>query len=133
MVSMISTFSSSIHRMQHVLDLAKESGRKVAFLGRSMVSVSEIAHNLGLLHIPDNILLRPQDIIIDPDLPGMGFMDFQRADEAMATGRRAALAASERLAALAVPADAATRMTISVTDAGGPTRIIIRPSTISPK
>jgi NTE family protein len=51
--------------------------------------------------------LRPQDIIIDPDLPGMGFMDFYRADEAMATGRRAALAAGERLAALAAPADQA--------------------------
>ncbi|MDR7297475.1 NTE family protein [Pelomonas aquatica] len=48
--------------------------------------------------------LRPRDIIIDPDLPGMGFMDFYRADEAMATGRRAALAAGERLAALASPA-----------------------------
>jgi NTE family protein len=49
--------------------------------------------------------LQPQDIVIDPDLPGMGFMDFQRADEAMATGRRAALAAGSRLAALASPAD----------------------------
>jgi NTE family protein len=51
--------------------------------------------------------LRPQDIVIDPDLPGMGFMDFHRADEAMATGRRAALAASARLATLAAPAAAA--------------------------
>jgi len=51
--------------------------------------------------------LKVQDIVIDPDLPGMGFMDFQRADEAMATGRRAALAAGERLAALASPADQA--------------------------
>ncbi len=48
--------------------------------------------------------LQPQDIVIDPDLPGMGFMDFQRADEAMATGRRAALAAGARLAALSAPA-----------------------------
>jgi NTE family protein len=47
--------------------------------------------------------LRPRDIVIDPDLPGMGFMEFGRADEAMATGRRAALAAGERLAALAAP------------------------------
>lgn len=54
--------------------------------------------------------VRPQDIVIDPDLPGMGFMDFQRADEAMATGRRAALAAGGRLAALAAPADAAALM-----------------------
>ncbi|MEO6280634.1 patatin-like phospholipase family protein [Roseateles sp.] len=48
--------------------------------------------------------LKAQDIIIDPDLGAMGFMDFYRADEAMATGRRAALAAGERLAALASPA-----------------------------
>ena len=58
----ISCFSSSIHRLQQILDLAAENGRKVAFLGRSMVSTTEIAHDLGLLEIPDNTLLRPQDI-----------------------------------------------------------------------
>ncbi|HTP89823.1 MAG TPA: ribonuclease J [Bryobacteraceae bacterium] len=59
----ISCFSSSVHRLQGVLDLAAEYGRKVALLGRSMLTTTEIAHNLGLLHIPDNILLRPQDIM----------------------------------------------------------------------
>src|SRR5690242_16218775 len=59
----ISCFSSSIHRLQQVLDLADEYGRKVAFLGRSMLNVTEIAHNLGLLTIPDSTLLRPQDIM----------------------------------------------------------------------
>ncbi len=58
----ISCFSSSVHRLQQILDLAAEYGRKVAFLGRSMLSTTEIAHDLGHLHIPDNILLRPQDI-----------------------------------------------------------------------
>jgi ribonuclease J len=58
----ISCFSSSIHRLQQILDLSAEYGRKVAFLGRSMMNVTEIAHNLGLLDIPDAILLRPQDI-----------------------------------------------------------------------
>ena len=63
----VSCFSSSIHRLQQILDLAKEFGRKVAFLGRSMLSVTEISHSLGLLDIPDNILLRPQDIMLsDP-------------------------------------------------------------------
>jgi ribonuclease J len=57
----VSCFSSSIHRIQLVLDLAKECGRRVAVIGRSMVSVTEIAHSLGLLTIPDGILLRPQD------------------------------------------------------------------------
>ena len=59
----VSCFSSSIHRLQQILDLAAEYGRKVAFLGRSMLNVTEIAHNLGLLSIPDSTLLRPQDIM----------------------------------------------------------------------
>ncbi|HLJ44551.1 MAG TPA: ribonuclease J [Bryobacteraceae bacterium] len=59
----ISCFSSSIHRLQQILDTAGEYGRKVAFLGRSMLNVTEIAHSLGLLTIPDSILLRPQDIM----------------------------------------------------------------------
>lgn len=59
----ISCFSSSIHRLQQILDVASEYGRKVAFLGRSMLNVTEIAHSLGLLTLPDGILLRPQDIM----------------------------------------------------------------------
>ena len=59
----ISCFSSSIHRLQQILDLAQEYGRKVAFLGRSMNNTTEIAHDLGLLAIPNGILLRPQDIM----------------------------------------------------------------------
>ncbi|HEY2015802.1 MAG TPA: ribonuclease J [Bryobacteraceae bacterium] len=62
----VSCFSSSIHRIQLVLDLAQEFERRVAVVGRSMVSVTEIAHSLGLLDIPDGILLRPQDAM---DLP----------------------------------------------------------------
>ncbi len=62
----ISCFSSSIHRLQQILDLAAEYGRKVAFLGRSMLNVTEIAHSLGLLSIPDSTLLRPQDIMQMP-------------------------------------------------------------------
>ena len=62
----VSCFSSSIHRLQLILDLAMEYGRKVGFLGRSMLSTTEISHNLGLLSIPDGILLRPQDIMTAP-------------------------------------------------------------------
>ena len=58
----VSCFSSSIHRIQLVLDLAAEFSRRVAIIGRSMVSVTEIAHSLGLLEIPDGILIRPQDV-----------------------------------------------------------------------
>lgn len=59
----VSCFSSSIHRLQEILELAQEYGRKVALLGRSMNNTTEIAHSLGFLRIPDNILLRPQDIM----------------------------------------------------------------------
>jgi ribonuclease J len=59
----VSCFSSSIHRVQLVLDLAEEYGRRVAVIGRSMVAVTEIAHAHGLLTIPDGILLRPQDVM----------------------------------------------------------------------
>jgi ribonuclease J len=58
----VSCFSSSVHRLQQLIDLAQEFERKVCFLGRSMVTVTEIAHSLGLLQIPDHILLRPQDL-----------------------------------------------------------------------
>jgi ribonuclease J len=61
-----SCFSSSIHRIQQILDLSREFGRRVAILGRSMVSVTEIAHNHNLLDIPDNILIRPQDVMDAP-------------------------------------------------------------------
>jgi ribonuclease J len=49
-----------------VLELAEEFNRRVAVVGRSMVSVTEIAHSLGLLDIPDGILLRPQDAMAAP-------------------------------------------------------------------
>src|SRR5258708_7018486 len=45
---LVSCFSSSIHRIQQILDISEEFGRKVAIIGRSMTSVSEIAHRLGL-------------------------------------------------------------------------------------
>ena len=59
----VSCFSSSVHRLQQIIDLAAEFGRKVAFLGRSMLSTTEIAHSHGLLDIPNGLLLRPQDIM----------------------------------------------------------------------
>ena len=59
---LISCFSSSIHRLQQIMDLSQEFGRKVAIVGRSMIAVTEIAHNHGLLDIPDGVLIRPQDV-----------------------------------------------------------------------
>jgi ribonuclease J len=58
----ISCFSSSVYRIQQVIDVALEQGRKVGFIGRSMSDNVEIAHSLGQLRIPDGSVVRPQDI-----------------------------------------------------------------------
>jgi ribonuclease J len=58
----LSCFASSIHRIQQVIDVAERVGRKIAFVGRSMVDNVEIAHNLDCLRIPDGMVVRPQDI-----------------------------------------------------------------------
>ena len=58
----LSCFASSIHRIQQVIDIAARVGRKIAFVGRSMVDNVEIAHSLECLRIPDGMVVRPQDI-----------------------------------------------------------------------
>src|SRR3984885_9607656 len=58
----LSCFASSIHRIQQVIDIASRVGRKIAFVGRSMVDNVEIAHSLECLRIPDGMVVRPQDI-----------------------------------------------------------------------
>ena len=58
----LSCFASSVHRIQQVIDIAARVGRKVAFVGRSMVDNVEIAHSLNYLRIPDGMVVRPQDI-----------------------------------------------------------------------
>jgi ribonuclease J len=53
----VATFSSSIHRLQIMFNLAHEFGRKVSVLGRSMQKNVEIAEELGLLKIPYGTLV----------------------------------------------------------------------------
>jgi len=59
---LVSCFASSIHRIQQVVDIAATVGRKVGFVGRSMVDNVEIAHGLDRLRIPDGMVVRPQDL-----------------------------------------------------------------------
>ena len=58
----VATFASNIYRVQQIIDLAIESGRKVAVSGRSMVSNTEMARELGYLHAPDNVLIDIDEI-----------------------------------------------------------------------
>ncbi len=53
----VAMFASNIHRMQMVIDNGIRYGRRVCFVGRSMVNVSRVAMEIGELRIPDDYLI----------------------------------------------------------------------------
>jgi ribonuclease J len=63
---LVSTFSSSTHRVQQILHIAEHFGRKVFLVGRSMASNARVASELGYLNIPENILM---DVKYVGDMP----------------------------------------------------------------
>ena len=68
----VACFASHVHRVQQVLDTADAHGRKVAFIGRSMVRNMGIARDLGYLTIPPGLIvelnqlddLRPEQVVL---------------------------------------------------------------------
>ena len=58
----VTAFSSSVHRMQLLVDLAERFGRQVAFVGRSMVENAELAAGLGYLRIPAGLQVAETDV-----------------------------------------------------------------------
>jgi ribonuclease J len=63
----LACFASHIHRVQQVIDAVVASGRKFAFLGRSMVRNTEIARDLGILTYPTEDLMEINDLAkLDP-------------------------------------------------------------------
>lgn len=58
----VAMFASNINRLQQVIDSAIRFGRKVCFIGRSMISVSRVAMQLGELSIPEDCLLEVDDL-----------------------------------------------------------------------
>jgi len=59
---LVSSFASNVHRMQQAADVAVSSGRKVAFVGRSMRKNANIARNLGYMEVPDEMIMRPHEL-----------------------------------------------------------------------
>jgi len=53
----VASFSSHVHRVQQVLDAAHANGRRVAFMGRSMIRNMGIAADLGYLRVPEGVLI----------------------------------------------------------------------------
>ena len=58
----IATFSSNVHRVQQIIDVSVKHGRRVAILGRSMVSVIGAARELGYMDIPEGTLIDVSEI-----------------------------------------------------------------------
>jgi ribonuclease J len=58
---LVATFASQIHRMQQAADVAVQSGRKIAIVGRSMRKNLNIARNLGYVHLPEEEIVSPRE------------------------------------------------------------------------
>ena len=58
----VACFASHVHRVQQVLDAAVIHGRKVAYVGRSMVRNMAIARDLGYLQVPPGVLVDAKDL-----------------------------------------------------------------------
>lgn len=58
---LLTTFASNIHRMQQTLDVAHETGRKVAIAGRRMEQTIETCSKLGYIRIPPGLMIHLRD------------------------------------------------------------------------
>ena len=58
----IATFASNLHRVQQIVDIAAQTGRKVALSGRSLENVVAIASELGYINIPEGTLIGIDEI-----------------------------------------------------------------------
>lgn len=52
---LVTTFASSVHRINMILELAKKHGRVVSVVGRSMLNVIAQSRNLGYIKCEDNL------------------------------------------------------------------------------
>jgi ribonuclease J len=68
----VACFASHVHRVQQIMDAAVTHGRKVVYVGRSMVRNMAVARDLGYLRVPGDTLIdlrdiedhRPEEVVI---------------------------------------------------------------------
>ena len=58
----VASFSSHVHRVQQIIDVAAQHGRKVVFIGRSMVRNMKIAEDMGYLNVPADLVIDSKDL-----------------------------------------------------------------------
>jgi ribonuclease J len=59
---LVSSFASNVHRVQQAIDVAIQTGRKVAIVGRSMRKNVNIARSLGYMDVPEDVIVKPQEL-----------------------------------------------------------------------
>ena len=91
----VATFASHIHRIQQVLQLAAEHGRRVALLGMSMEKNVRVASSLGYLPIPDGVLASLEELV---DLPSRRQVILSTGSQAEPNSALALMAAGEHRA-----------------------------------
>ncbi len=62
----VATFSSSLYRLQIIVDLAAQFERRVAFVGRGMIENSQIGQRLGFLRIPAGVAIKDSEVPVFP-------------------------------------------------------------------
>jgi len=88
----VTTFSSHLHRIQQVVDLARRHDRRVAFVGRSLTSHVRVARDLGILRVPDATIVDPGFV---KDLAPSEVTVVAAGSQAEATSALARIAAGE--------------------------------------
>ena len=53
----VATFASNVHRVQQIVNSAKQYGRKIAVCGRSMINMIETAREIGYIDAPENMFI----------------------------------------------------------------------------
>ncbi len=63
----ITSFASNLHRVQQVITASAELERKVCLVGRSMRKYVNVARSLGIMDVPEGLLVAPREIDSFPD------------------------------------------------------------------
>lgn len=58
----ITTFASQVHRVKLIMQIAIKAGKKICVFGRSMITLASISKDLGYIEIPDDFIVRQEDI-----------------------------------------------------------------------
>jgi len=58
----VACFASNVHRVQQIIDGAVLHGRRICLIGRSMLRNMELAIDLGLLTVPDGVMVALDDV-----------------------------------------------------------------------